>query len=481
MARKIAQFVNRAKDLLAYLDSSGKWFARTMLTDEIEVTTQIKFTNGAWITYNSDWKIIEFNYPDGTKLQNGAELWFIAKAVGTIANGDCVQFVDIQGDHYRVKKVNVDEVNANPDLFMGIATVDGVDNEYVKVTWFGEVNDIDTSMYTLPDDTILYLSTAPGNGLTSTKPSAPDAVIQVAALVKVHQEQGRLLVRPQFKNVLADEVSVTDAGNYYTGENLEEILQEIGPQLGGSGIVNDPIDYYVSPTGSDSNPGTLAEPFETINHAISVIPKQFSLYAEIHLAAGTYDEVVDISSFSGPGDLSITGNTSSPASYSITGISISWCSLNSITIAGVTMIPEWPSEAFSIQQVMSLVMIDTCKTDTTSADEFIFAESALNIIVDSCFCENVTYAVRAQKNSKVLSQNWDTGSTATSTALSAETGSIISIGQGDQPLGTGGGVDYSTSFGGMIHREVNMVPQNYVSATEPTGYNFNVGDVWFIP
>jgi hypothetical protein len=48
--------------------------------------------------------------------------------------------------------------------------------------------------------------------------------------------------------------------------------------------------YYVSPAGSDSNPGTQARPWQTIQHAID----SFSLGtngATIHVAAGTYSEL----------------------------------------------------------------------------------------------------------------------------------------------------------------------------------------------
>jgi hypothetical protein len=44
--------------------------------------------------------------------------------------------------------------------------------------------------------------------------------------------------------------------------------------------------YYTSPTGSDSNPGTFALPFRTINHGVSVLHPGDTLYVR----AGTYAE-----------------------------------------------------------------------------------------------------------------------------------------------------------------------------------------------
>ena len=47
-----------------------------------------------------------------------------------------------------------------------------------------------------------------------------------------------------------------------------------------------PSVYYVSLTGSDNNPGTLAQPFGTINHGASILTPGDTLY----IRAGTYAE-----------------------------------------------------------------------------------------------------------------------------------------------------------------------------------------------
>ncbi|HUN79909.1 MAG TPA: DUF1565 domain-containing protein, partial [Phycisphaerae bacterium] len=44
--------------------------------------------------------------------------------------------------------------------------------------------------------------------------------------------------------------------------------------------------YYVATTGNDANPGTLAQPFRTIGHAVAVSVHGDSIQA----AAGTYSE-----------------------------------------------------------------------------------------------------------------------------------------------------------------------------------------------
>jgi hypothetical protein len=53
-----------------------------------------------------------------------------------------------------------------------------------------------------------------------------------------------------------------------------------------SGITVSGASYYVSTTGSDSNPGTISAPFRTINHGVSILHPGYILYVR----AGTYAE-----------------------------------------------------------------------------------------------------------------------------------------------------------------------------------------------
>ena len=66
-----------------------------------------------------------------------------------------------------------------------------------------------------------------------------------------------------------------------------------GPIVVGVGVV--PADYYVSTTGSDSNPGTLASPFLTIQYASSVVVPGNT----VHIRAGTYREVITMNGLDG--------------------------------------------------------------------------------------------------------------------------------------------------------------------------------------
>ncbi len=61
-------------------------------------------------------------------------------------------------------------------------------------------------------------------------------------------------------------------------------------------------DFYVSETGNDSNPGTLAEPFATIQHAVDRAGPGDTVY----IRGGTYREAVDLSNTAGVSNAPVT-------------------------------------------------------------------------------------------------------------------------------------------------------------------------------
>lgn len=86
---------------------------------------------------------------------------------------------------------------------------------------------------------------------------------------------------------------------------------------------NDPTKYYISPSGSDSNPGTVNQPFATIAKAISLIKSNNQNSAIVYLQPGIYRQRTDIVSVNGsdvhpilitaqqPGTVTVSGGESS--------------------------------------------------------------------------------------------------------------------------------------------------------------------------
>lgn len=167
------------------------------------------------IVWNSQDGTFDMGLLNGVTLQAGQEMHMYAKASGVIANGDAVQFAGAQGSHLLIKKAVPSEINTNPEYFVGIATQDFSNNQFGYVTVFGQVRDLNTSMYS--GGTVLYYqSSGTTTGLlTNVRPTGPNAKITVAAVVRSHQNQGVIFVRPHMMPRIGglQDIEITAATN----------------------------------------------------------------------------------------------------------------------------------------------------------------------------------------------------------------------------------------------------------------------------
>lgn len=165
-------------------------------------TTTSHSVNAGEIAWNAVDGTFDVGMLNGVTLQEGQEIYFYAKATEAILNGQAVMFAGVQGDHLLISKAERSVLNANPNYFMGVATQDFATNDFGYVTAFGKVRELDTTVYTL--GAILYYdstSATPGL-LTDIMPSANQAKIEAAAVVRVHATQGVLMVRPHIMPML---------------------------------------------------------------------------------------------------------------------------------------------------------------------------------------------------------------------------------------------------------------------------------------
>jgi hypothetical protein len=152
---------------------------------------------------------------NGVTLQAGQELHFYGKASGAIGNGQAVMFAGVEGDHLLMSLADATTINANPQYFIGVATQDFANNDFGYVTVLGKVRGLDTSART-QGAVLYYDSTSATDGLlTETVPTAPNAKIEVAAVVRVHATQGVLMVRPHImpKISMLSDVHVSSIAN----------------------------------------------------------------------------------------------------------------------------------------------------------------------------------------------------------------------------------------------------------------------------
>jgi hypothetical protein len=189
------------------------------------LTNSLQLTGGT-----GDQGTLSWNSVDGTvdldlgtaALQLGQEQHFYAKATEAIANGDVVMFAGAQGDHVLIAKADHGSVGFKPEYIMGVATQAFATNDFGYITSFGKVRGLNTS--TLNEGDILYSDPDNAGVLTTTRPSAPDHVIQIAAVLSSNPGEGVILVRPtHFLDT--DEVEEGSTNLYFTDARAVSAIQ----------------------------------------------------------------------------------------------------------------------------------------------------------------------------------------------------------------------------------------------------------------
>jgi len=133
--------------------------------------------------------------------QIGEELYFRVKASAAITNGQAVMFTGTVGASGALTAAPATGLAASTASYvMGIATQDIALNGWGYITNFGLVREVNTSAWAA--GTILYYDPTVTGGLTSTIPAAPNAKVQVCAVVYQHASNGSLFVRPSFGGTL---------------------------------------------------------------------------------------------------------------------------------------------------------------------------------------------------------------------------------------------------------------------------------------
>jgi hypothetical protein len=132
------------------------------------------------------------------------KLLFYGKASGAITKGDAVMFAGVEGDHFLITRATQAAISANHEYFLGLAAQDLVNNEFGYVVEFGRLNQIDTTDFTAGDTIWFDAGGTVDGALTNVEPAAPLAKIQVAAVIKEHQNEGVLFVRPTWYHELGE-------------------------------------------------------------------------------------------------------------------------------------------------------------------------------------------------------------------------------------------------------------------------------------
>jgi hypothetical protein len=153
----------------------------------------------------------------------GEETYYRVKATSAITKGQVVMFTGTVGASGGLLAAPATGLTAvQGEYIMGIATQNIALNAWGYVTWFGEVEKVNTTggAEAWVDGQILYYNPAVAGGLTKTVPTAPNPKVIVASVVHA-ASNGILFVRPTFGSALG----ATDSNVEITGLANGDLLQ----------------------------------------------------------------------------------------------------------------------------------------------------------------------------------------------------------------------------------------------------------------
>ena len=172
----------------------GPWQAT-----ELTLTEQTGNVDRGQLSWNTAEETVDLTMGDGVVQQIGFETYMrVENDTGSqIDNGEVVGFVGVNGE-IKVAPYIADS-SANELYFVGVATHDMPDGDIGPVTLYGKVRGLDTTgpgAETWNVGDILYASPTTAGLLTNVRPTAPNVVIVVAAVLSVDATDGEIMVRP---------------------------------------------------------------------------------------------------------------------------------------------------------------------------------------------------------------------------------------------------------------------------------------------
>jgi hypothetical protein len=161
---------------------------------------------------------------NGAAIQRvGEELYYRVKLSSAANKGDVLMFTGTLGASGGLTAAPATGLlPEQANYILGLAHESGITNDWVFVTTFGEIKQIDTTggAETWAQGDVLYYNPLVAGGLTKTKPTAPAAICSVAAVVNVGVSNGILFVRPTYGSVLGGTVGNVNFTSLASGNTL---------------------------------------------------------------------------------------------------------------------------------------------------------------------------------------------------------------------------------------------------------------------
>lgn len=194
--------------------------AKLIASDASFITTDTHTPSEGSLSWNSLDGTLDLGMEYGVIQQIGQEVYARVENMtgSTIPNGTVVGFAGVGANNV----LSVSKYIANgstPTLYiLGVLTHDLPDSgEVGYCTTFGHVRGINTSAFSVGN--ILYASPTTAGAFTNVKPTAPNNVVPVAAVLKVGTTDGEIFVRPtieqqKYYGVFSDTATKTPAAIY---------------------------------------------------------------------------------------------------------------------------------------------------------------------------------------------------------------------------------------------------------------------------
>ena len=176
--------------------------------DFIQFDTAATVTNATgklYYNFDDQFQTLSFQM-NGNQVQHiGEELYYRVKLSSGATKGQVLMFTGTLGASGGLTAAPATGLQPEQASYiLGVAAETGATNDWVFVTTFGEVKSINTTggVESWAQGDVLYYNPSVTGGLTKNKPSVPNAICIVAAVVHVGSSNGVLFVRPTYGSVL---------------------------------------------------------------------------------------------------------------------------------------------------------------------------------------------------------------------------------------------------------------------------------------
>lgn len=202
--------------------------------------------------------------------------------------------------------------------------------------------------------------------------------------------------------------------------------------IGGGNVyaTTEDINYYVSPTGSDSNDGTETTPFLTIQKAIDMLPQVINHRATITVSAGiSAPTTINLIGFSGKNRITFVSDASGTPIISLA----STMALENNTCPISFYDFEFPQTANGYIRISNCTDVYLFNLTINSEEIYGVDVYSSNVRLSSVIINNVeNAAIYAENNSNVATSN----NSGTGNAIGLKSNGSIIFKEGTQPTGT---------------------------------------------